>query len=144
MKALWPTTNSSVLLGIVLYFTSKLFCNVPILVKSLNDNHSDLSKSTVKWGDLNLFLVYFMICNHSNYLPLIHCIQITLEITWGKFMPMDSASTAKQQDFNPPPRKIKNCLKIQTCFSSNELLLHHLLWDCWHIHDLKLWNLIRF
>ena len=29
---IWPPKNSSVLLGIVLYFTSKLFCEVAILV----------------------------------------------------------------------------------------------------------------
>ena len=58
-------------------------------------------------------------------------------------MLMDSAYTAKRQGFNSP-EKIENCLTIQTCFFNQRVTSTHLLWDCWRIHDLKLWNLVRF
>ena len=38
-------------------------------------------------------------------------------------MPMDSASTAKRQDFNAP-EKSKTASKYKHIFSTNELLLH--------------------
>ena len=41
------------------------------------------------------------------------------------------------------PKKIENSLKIQTCFFNQWVTSTH-LWDCCHIHDLKLWNLVRF
>ena len=43
-----------------------------------------------------------------------------------------------------PFGKIENCLTIQTCFLNQWVISAHLLWDCWHIYDLKLWNLVRF
>ena len=32
-----------------------------MIAEVLNDDHSNFSKATIKWGDLDLFLVYFMI-----------------------------------------------------------------------------------
>ena len=43
------------------------------------------------------------------------------------------------------PGTIGNSLKIQTCFFNQWVASStHLLWDCWCIHDLKLWNLVSF
>ena len=50
----------------------------------------------------------------------------------------------KRQDFIPP-EKLETASKYKHVFSSNEWLAStHLLWDCWRIHDLKLWNLVKF
>ena len=40
-----------------------------------------------------------------------------------------------------PPGKSKTASK---CFFNQWVTSTHLLWGCWHIHDLKLWNLFRF
>ena len=73
-------------------------------------------KNKIKWFSNNLKI----------WFPL-KVIHITLEITrhGGKFTPMDSTSTAKRQDFNPPG-EIKNCLKIKTCFFNQWVTSTHL------------------
>ena len=55
---------------------------------------------------------------------------------------MDPFSTTKRLDLNLPG-KIENSLKIQTCFFNQWVTSAHLLWDCWRIHGLKLWNLVK-
>ena len=57
-------------------------------------------------------------------------------------MLMDSAYPAKRQDFNPP-EKSRTASQYKHVFSTS-VTFTHLLWDFWRIHDLKLWNLVRF
>ena len=45
---------------------------------------------------------------------------------------------------NPLAGKIEISHKIQTCFFNQCVTSTHLLWDCWCIHGLKLWNLVSF
>ena len=58
-------------------------------------------------------------------------------------MLLDSAVWQNSKIPPHPPENLETASQYKHVFSTNESHLHT-LWDCWRIHDLKLWNLVRF